>query len=596
MEVKKDLLILGLSCFYHDSAAVLLKNGKIISAVQEERFSRKKFDSEFPTQSILSIFETYHLNWNDIDALVYYEKPFLKFERILETFIKTAPKSFFVFLSALPEWIRGRLNMKSYLKKEIKKNFSFKFEKPILFSEHHLSHAASAFYPSPFDQAAVLCLDGVGEWTSSSAWLADGTHLKKIWEIHFPHSLGLLYSAFTQYCGFKVNSGEYKLMGLAPYGKPIHQNLIEQNLIHIKDDGSYELNLKYFDYESGFSMINNSFRDLFGGAERNPEEPILQKHQDIAASIQKILEKVIMRMSLDLKMKTQQKNLCLAGGVALNCVANGRILKNKVFDQIWIQPSPGDAGAALGAALAVHHMHFHQQKAVSAKDQMQGGFLGPEFTNDEIQKLLDDVGASYQKFSDGEIYTKAADDLKSSRVVGWFRGRMEFGPRALGSRSILGDARHPDMQSQLNLKIKFRESFRPFAPAVIKERAHDFFQLEGESPYMLFVTDVPTEASIKLPATTHVDGSARVQTVSLEENPDFYHLLQEFERQTACPVLINTSFNVRGEPIVCSPEDALRCFLKTNMDSLVLGSFFLQKENQKVDTQDQRWERNFDID
>lgn len=594
--------ILGISSYYHDSAAALLVNGQVVAAAQEERFTRLKHDPGFPTQAIKYCLQESKLDIRDLHSIVFYDKPILKFERLIQTYLSYAPQGFQSFIMAMPLWLSDKL----YLKKTLKKEFSAllncpeKELPPILFTEHHESHAASAFFPSPFEHAAVLCLDGVGEWATTSAWLGQNEKLTPLWQINFPHSLGLLYSAFTYYLGFKVNSGEYKLMGLAPYGKPIYSNIIFNHLINVKEDGSFRLNLKYFDYCTGLKMTNQNFSELFKAPPRPPGASPTQRDMDLAASVQLVTEEVILKLGRKLQEETQTDYLCLAGGVALNCVANGRLLRSGIFKDIWIQPAAGDAGGALGAVYAAHHGYYKKPRDYITKssDQMQGALLGPQFNQSEIIQKLDELGAEYTVLDAEELYTSVATLLANENVVGWFQNRMEFGPRALGARSILADPRSRIMQSQLNLKIKFRESFRPFAPAVKEEKAKQYFDLDRPSPYMLLVskiqdklqiqTDETTQGLEKLhqirssiPAVTHVDYSARVQTVNEKTNPEFYHLLDAFEKLTGCPVLVNTSFNVRGEPIVCTPEDAYRCFMGTDMDYLVLGNILLSKADQK---------------
>ncbi len=596
--------ILGISAYYHDSAAALLCSGIVASAAQEERFTRKKHDERFPKNAIEFCLLENKISIQQLDSIVFYDKPVLKFERLLDTYLSYAPNGFSSFVKAMPTWLKEKLYLKKTLRRELAEilKCSEKELPPILFTEHHESHAASAFYPSPFESAAVLCLDGVGEWATTSAWLGDGNELKSLWQIDFPHSLGLLYSAFTYYLGFKVNSGEYKLMGLAPYGRPTYVNQIFDNLIDVKPDGSFRLNLKYFDYCTGLRMTNERFSDLFQGAPRTPEMVPTQREMDLAASIQAVTEEVVLKLARHLRRETGADKLCMAGGVALNCVANGRLLREGIFSDIWIQPAAGDAGGALGAAYAAYHTYRGQTRQPSqGTDRMRGALLGPQYAESAVVRSLDAVGAVYERLSEEELYVRVAALLASEQVVGWFQNRMEFGPRALGARSILADPRSTAMQSQLNLKIKFRESFRPFAPAVMQERVEDYFDLDRASPYMLLVAQVneglqkrPKMQAMGLeqlhqvrsviPAVTHVDYSARVQTVNEEQNPQFYRLLAEFDRQTACPVLVNTSFNVRGEPIVCTPDDAFRCFMGTDMDYLVIGNILLSKQQQKADS------------
>ena len=597
------MYILGISAFYHDSAAALLKDGEIVSAAQEERFSRKKHDSSFPSNAILYCLEEANISSSQIDEIVFYEKPFLKFERLLETYLAFAPKGFKSFSRSMPLWIKDKLFQKKMIEKELQEIFGKKedFKKKILFSEHHLSHAASAFFPSPFEKAAILTLDGVGEWTTSSYSLGSGNELTIKKEIHFPHSLGLLYSAFTFYTGFKVNSGEYKLMGLAPYGKAIYEDLIKDNLISIQEDGSFQLDMSYFDYCTGLTMTNKKFEKLFGGPPRVSESKISQKEMDIAASIQKVTEEIVLKLAKSIAKESGEKNLCLAGGVALNCVANGILIKEKIFEKIWIQPAAGDAGGSLGAALAVWYLkHKKPRKIMSKLDSMKGSYLGPEFKDHYIEDCLKKSKAVYHIQNEEEIIKNTAEALASEKAVGWMQGRMEFGPRALGCRSIIADPRSPRMQKQLNLKVKYRESFRPFAPSVLIEDTKEWFDIE-ESPYMLLVGDVSKQKKIKMkdheeklfgidklnvsrskiPAVTHVDYSARVQTVHKETNSRYHKLITEFKKITGCPVLVNTSFNIRGEPIVCDPNDAFRCFMGTDLDLLVIGNFILYKDQQK---------------
>lgn len=597
--------ILGLSAFYHDSSACLIEDGRIVAACQEERLTRIKHDSNFPIRSLQYCLQQTGCTPQDIDHIVFYEKPFLKFERLLETYLAFAPRGFTSFRKAMPLWLNEKLFQKKLLADELHDlGFSKSQTQNILFSSHHLSHAASAFYPSPFQEALVLTMDGVGEWDTTTVYLGRGAELTKVKELHFPHSLGLLYSAFTYYCGFKVNSGEYKLMGLAPYGKPVFADLIRQHLIDIKSDGSFRLNLKYFDYCTGLTMTNKKFDELFGGVQRQSEQELKQVHMDLAASIQAVLEDVVLKMTRALASEYQMENLCLAGGVALNCVANGKIHSEKIFKNIWVQPASGDAGGALGAAQSVWYGHLKNQREASVKDQMQGAYLGPAFSNEEIEKFLNSKQIPYTFISDNELSAHVVQHLTSEKVIGWFQDRMEFGPRALGNRSIIADSRSRDMQKKLNLKIKFRESFRPFAPAVMAEDVSEWFDYEKTSPYMLMVAQVredkllPTTPSAsenlfgidllnqvrsQIPAITHVDNSARLQTVHHETNPRFYDLIRTFKEKTGVSVLINTSFNVRGEPIVCTPEDAYRCFMGTDMDVLVLGNCILLKEEQPAE-------------
>lgn len=612
--------ILGISAFYHDSAAVLLDNGKIVAAAQEERFTRKKHDAAFPSNAIQFCLAQENSKLTDLDAVVFYDKPFIKFERLLETYLAYAPQGFSSFAKAMPIWLKEKLYLKSLLKKELAKLANLKPSQlpSLLFSEHHLSHAASCFYPSPFDQAAVLCLDGVGEWATSSAWIGKNSDLTLQWEINFPHSLGLLYSAFTYYTGFKVNSGEYKLMGLAPYGEPKYVDTIVDNLIDIKDDGTFRLNMSYFDYCIGLTMTNNKFSQLFGEPRRTPESALTQKHMNIASSIQQVTELIVTRLANTLHKETNQKNLCLAGGVALNCVANGKLLKQSNFENIWIQPAAGDAGGALGAALVAWHENASNNKQSISKssDNMLGSYLGPSFNESQACQQLDQYNAVYESYDSSSLYNKVADLLANQNVIGWFQGRMEFGPRALGNRSIIADPRSAEMQTKLNLKIKFRESFRPFAPAVLDTEVNKIFDLNNDSPYMLIVANLLAQHCTSLseeeenlfgidklkvnrssfPAITHVDYSARIQTVHQSTNPEFHALLTAFQQQTNCPVLVNTSFNVRGEPIVCTPEDAYRCFMRTNMDYLVINNLVLEKSSQPAWENDTQWQSEFELD
>ncbi|MES2966085.1 MAG: carbamoyltransferase [Bdellovibrionota bacterium] len=607
--------ILGLSAYYHDSAAALLVDGEIVAAAQEERFTRKKHDDSFPANSIRSCLEIASLSLDDVDHVVFYDKPFLKFERLLETYLAFAPRGFTSFSRALPLWLKEKLFQKKLLAEKLAQSApDFDWSKKLLFSEHHLSHAASAFYPSPFEEAVVLTMDGVGEWATTSVAIGRGNGLQVVKEIRFPHSLGLLYSAFTSYAGFKVNSGEYKLMGLAPYGEPRYASTILEKIVDVKNDGTFRLDQSYFDYCTGLRMTNAKFHSLFGGPPRNPEAPLEQRHMDLAASIQAVTEEIILRLARSLAKETGMKKLCLAGGVALNCVANGKVLRDGAFDEIWIQPAAGDAGGALGAALAAAHLHFGEPR-VRAKglDAMKGSYLGPEFSQTDCEARLKSLGATFETLNDDELFARTATALASGQAVGWHQGRMEFGPRALGARSILGDPRNPTMQKSLNLRVKFRESFRPFAPSVLTEKTKEWFDLEHASPYMLLVADVANDKRIRtnesftsglaklevkrstIPAVTHVDSSARVQTVHRETNPRYHRLLETFESQTGCPVLVNTSFNVRGEPIVCTPEDSYRCFMGTDIEVLVVGNCFLTKNTQSAELLRDYRER-FDLD
>jgi carbamoyltransferase len=594
--------ILGISAFYHDSAAALVEDGRIVAAAQEERFTRKKHDARFPRHAIAYCLEEGHTRLEEVDHVVFYDKPFLKFERLLETYLAFAPRGYQSFAMAIPVWLREKLFQKSLLKQELKAFApTCDWDQRLLFAEHHESHAASAFFASPFDEAVVLTMDGVGEWATTSVGFGSGNHLEMRKEIHFPHSLGLLYSAFTYYTGFKVNSGEYKVMGLAPYGEPKYASLILDRLMDLKPDGSFRLNLDYFDYCAGLRMTNRRFDELFGGPPRRPDELLTQRHMDLAASIQAVLEDVVLRLTRALAAETGSENLCLAGGVALNCVANGKVLRGGRFRHVWIQPAAGDAGGALGAALCAYHLFRGQPRhPVEPLDAMRGAYLGPSFSQREVEARLAKVGARFSCLADTELLRTAVDALAAGKAVGWFQGRMEFGPRALGARSILGDARSPAMQSVLNLKVKYRESFRPFAPSVLREDVADWFELDCDSPYMLLVADVAKQhrremtaeehalfgiqklnvPRSSIPAVTHVDYSARIQTVHRETNPRYHALLSAFKSRTGCPVLVNTSFNVRGEPIVCSPEDAFRCFMGTEIEVLVVENCFLRKEEQ----------------
>ncbi len=593
--------ILGISAFYHDSAAALVQDGEIVAAAQEERFSRKKHDARFPRHAVGYCLQQAGARLQDLDYVVFYDKPFLKFERLLETYLAFAPRGLRSFQMAMPLWVREKLFQKSLLNDELQE-FGGGFDLArLLFTEHHQSHAASAFFPSPFDEALVLTMDGVGEWATTSVALGHGNRLEIIQEIDFPHSLGLLYSAFTYYTGFKVNSGEYKVMGLAPYGEPRYAREIFDHLIDLKPDGSFHLNLEYFNYCTGLTMTNAKFDALFGGPPRSPDQLLTERHMDLAASVQAVLEEAVLRMTRALAKQTGAKNLCLAGGVALNCVANGKVLRDGHFEKIWIQPAAGDAGGALGAALAAYHLFQGQPREISGcGDRMHGSYLGPEFSQPDIERRLSAAGAKFAVLDDGDLLDACVDALAAEKALGWFQGRMEFGPRALGARSILGDPRSPKMQSMLNLKVKFRESFRPFAPSVLREHVSDWFELDSDSPYMLLVADVvqnrrkPMTAEQQklfgieklnvprsdIPAVTHVDYSARIQTVHRETNPRYHALLERFQKATGCPVLVNTSFNVRGEPIVCTPEDAFRCFMGTNIEVLAVGNCFLAKEDQ----------------
>ncbi len=592
--------ILGLSAYYHDSAAALVDDGRIVAAAQEERFTRKKHDPRFPREAVRYCLEEGGVGLEDVDHVVFYDKPFLKFERLLETYLAFAPHGFTSFRMALPVWLREKLFQKDLLRRELGMFASGYPVDRILFAEHHLSHAASAFFPSPFEEAVVLTMDGVGEWTTTSVAIGRGHDLKVVKEVHFPHSLGLLYSAFTYYTGFRVNSGEYKVMGLAPYGEPKYAKLILERLMDLKDDGSFRLDQSYFDYCTGLTMTNGRFAELFGGPARKPDEPLTQKHMDLAASIQAVTEEAVLRMTRALARETGLPNLCLAGGVALNCVANGKVLRDGAFRNIWIQPAAGDAGGAVGAALAAHHLMLGKPRAVNGGDAMQGAYLGPQFTQADVEKRLAAAGARFTVMDESAIIETAAQALAEGKAVGWHQGRMEFGPRALGGRSIVGDARSPTMQKILNLKVKYRESFRPFAPSVLREDVADWFEMDCDSPYMLLVADVvksrrrdmtAEEKALfgidklntvrsEIPAVTHVDYSARVQTVHKETNPRYHALISRFKEKTGCAVIVNTSFNVRGEPIVCTPEDAFHCFMGTEIELLAVGNCCLRKEEQ----------------
>ena len=594
--------ILGISAFYHDSAASLIKDGNIISAAQEERFTRIKHDSSYPYNAVKFVLNNSKIDISDVDHIVFYEKPFLKFERLLETYVAFAPKGFKSFSKAMPIWLRDKLFQKKMIMDCLKRhNSNFKNENKILFSEHHLSHAASAFYPSPFDEAVILTADGVGEWATTTVAIGKNNNLEIKKELHFPHSLGLLYSAFTYYTGFKVNSGEYKLMGLAPYGTPKYVEEILENLIDLKEDGTFMLDQKYFNYCTGLTMTNKKFDKLFGQKPRIPDkDQITQFHMDIAASIQNVTEIIMLKLTKSLKSEYGINNLCLAGGVALNCVANGKILKEKIFDNIWVQPAAGDAGGSLGAALAYWHIDLNKERKEIKKDNMQGSYLGNKYSDKEIKIELDKIGANYNEYDQQTIIDKTASSLSEGKAIGWFQGRMEFGPRALGNRSILGDPRSENMQKNLNLKVKYRESFRPFAPSVLRDEVNNWFEMNTDSPYMLMVSNIKKEKSIdmseeqkklfgidllnikrsEIPAVTHVDYSARIQTVSKETNEIYFNLIKKFKEKTNCPVLVNTSFNIRGEPIVNTPLDAYKCFMGTELDILVLGNFYLEKKDQ----------------
>ena len=612
------MYILGISAFYHDSAACLLKNGEIVAAAQEERFTRKKHDAGFPHYSIQYCLKEAGIPASQIDNVVFYEKPFLKFERLLETYLAFSPKGYTSFAKAMPLWIKDKLFQKSALIKELKSTLSkdINWRERLLFSEHHLSHAASAYFPSPFESAAVLTLDGVGEWTTTSLAIGKRSNLKVIKEIHFPHSLGLLYSAFTYYTGFKVNSGEYKVMGLAPYGEPVYADLIKEKLIAIAEDGSFQLDMSYFDYATGLTMTNKKFDALFGGPPRKPETELTQREMDLAASIQKVTEDIVVELAQGIAKETGERNLCLAGGVALNCVVNGILLRRKIFDNIWIQPAAGDAGGALGAALSTWYLHHRKERVASReRDAMKGAYLGPEFTDAEIEAELTACGATFKKLSEDKLIDTVATALAGEKAVGWMQGRMEFGPRALGGRSIIADPRSPIMQKQLNLKVKYRESFRPFAPSVLREDVSEWFEHEADSPYMLLVADVREDKRRSMtneekalfgidklnvprssvPAITHVDYSARIQTVHADTNPRYHAVISKFKEKTGCPIVVNTSFNVRGEPIICTPTDAFRCFMGTDMDVLSVGNYILYKEEQDQ-TLKENYEEHYELD
>ncbi len=614
--------ILGISCFYHDSAAALLIDGDIDSAVQEERFSRKKHDSRFPVNAISYCLKKNAIDLRDIDLIVYYEKPFLTFERLLETYLAVAPFGLRSFIAAMQVWLKEKLFLKYELKKHLIKlqkslGCNDKFEIPkILYTEHHQAHAGAAFYPSPFKEAVVLCMDGVGEWATTSTWIAKDNKIKLLWDISFPHSLGLLYSAFTYYCGFKVNSGEYKLMGLAPYGKPKYTQLIKENLIDIKEDGTFRLDMSYFKYHRGFRMTSRKFNKLFNAPPRKAESELNQLHMDLAASIQEVTEEIVIKISKNLRKETAMNNICLAGGVALNCVANGKLIKEKIFDGIWIQPASGDAGSALGASLIAWHQYFGKTRIANPNDSMKGTYLGCEFSNKEVLSYLNTINAPFETLNDEELFEELAKLLDQGKVIGWFNGPMEFGPRALGGRSIIGDPRNQKMQSLMNLKIKYRESFRPFAPSILEEDVSKCFELNHKSPYMLIVAPLKNElckpmtkdeeklfgieklniTRSSLPAITHIDYSARVQTVNKKNNPRYYKLIKAFKKRTNCPAVVNTSFNVRGEPIVCTPKDAYQCFTRTEMDVLVLENQILYKENQPQIEKNNLWKNEFVLD
>ena len=605
------MYILGISAFYHDSAAAIIKDGEVIAAAQEERFTRRKHDHNFPFNAIEFCLNYAGIKSNDLELAAFYDKPFLKFERLLETYLAYAPRGIKSFIKSMPLWIKEKLWMKEMIREKLG------YEGKIIFPEHHESHAASAFFPSPFKEAAILTMDGVGEWTTSSYGIGKDNRVQLMADISFPHSLGLLYSAFTYYTGFRVNSGEYKVMGLAPYGEPKYKDMILKELIDVKDDGSFRMNMDYFNYCAGLTMTNEKFHKLFGGPPRKPETKLTQKEMDLARSVQEVTEEIVLKMGYHVHKETSMKNICLAGGVALNCVANGKLLREGPFEGIWIQPAAGDAGGALGAALVGWHHYLGKSRDThTGRDSQKGSYLGPEYSDDDLQEYLSENNIKYTRLDDNELPDKVASLLAEEKVVGWFEGRMEFGPRALGARSILGDARSSKMQSVMNLKIKFRESFRPFAPAVLSERVSDYFEIDGESPYMLLVAEVKkerrkemTEGEKKLfgiqklnivrsdiPAITHVDYSARLQTVHKETNPLFHKLISRFEENYGSAVLINTSFNVRGEPIVCSPADAYKCFMRTNMDYLIMGNFILDRGDQEELVEDTDWKQKFELD
>ena len=606
------MYILGISAFYHDSAACILKNGEIIAAAQEERFTRKKHDQNFPSNAIKYCLEETNIQSSQLGLVAFYDKPFLKFERILETYLAYAPKGINSFLKAIPLWIRKKLWIKILIQDELEG-----YEGKILFPEHHASHAASAFYASPYQDAAFLTMDGVGEWATASYGVGNGNKIEILADIQFPHSLGLLYSAFTYYTGFRVNSGEYKVMGLAPYGEPKYKNLIYDHLIDVKGDGSFRLNMEYFDYAAGLTMTSNKFHNLFGGPPRTPESDLTQKEMDLARSVQEVTEEIVLKIAQHVKKITGEKYLCLAGGVALNCVSNGKLLRSGIFDDIYIQPAAGDAGGALGCALIAWYQHLgNDRKTDGVSDSMKGAYLGPQFSNNEIKIFLDKKGYSYKELEDNELPEIIADLVADQKVIGWFQGRMEFGPRALGGRTIIGDARSPETQKTINLKIKYRESFRPFAPSVREENISEYFEIDRPSPYMLLVADVKKEKQLKMnkeqesyfgldklniarseiPAVTHVDYSARIQSVNKSTNPRYHQMLTRFNEKYGCPVIVNTSFNVRGEPIVCTPQDAYTCFMRTEMDYLILNNFLLKKSDQTLLKNDSDWRSEFELD
>lgn len=609
--------ILGISAFYHDSAAVLIEDGRIVAGAQEERFTRRKHDARFPRHAIDYCLATAGCGLDDVEHVAFYDKPFLKFERLLETYVNSAPRGFSSFRIAMPVWLREKLFLKDLLYKQLREiSGNFSDRSKILFAEHHFSHAASAFYPSPFEEAVVLTLDGVGEWATTTVAIGRGKDLTIEREIHFPHSIGLLYSAFTYYTGFKVNSGEYKVMGLAPYGEPRFKDLIMDKLIDVKDDGSFRMDQRYFNYATGLTMTNRRFADLFGEPVRKPDvEPLTQFHMDIAASVQAVTEEVVLRLTRSLAAEFGIENLCMAGGVALNCVANGKILRDGAFRNVWVQPAAGDAGGAIGASLAAWHQELKQERVVQPGDAMHGSYVGPEYATAEIEAALDEAGAVYETLEHSDMIDTTARALAEGQAVGWFQGRMEFGPRALGNRSILGDPRSPDMQKTLNLKVKYRESFRPFAPSVLREDVSDWFEIDSDSPYMLMVADVAENrrrqmtdeeqalfgieklnvVRSEIPAVTHVDYSARIQTVKADVNPEYHALISRFRELTGCPIVVNTSFNVRGEPIVCTPQDAFRCFMGTELDLLVCGDAILRKDRQPAHLK-QTYEDKYELD
>ena len=602
--------ILGLSAFYHDSAACLLQDGKIIAAAQEERFTRKKHDASFPKNAVEFCLQKGGIQVSDLDYVGFYDKPFIKFERILETYLGIAPKGVKQYLAAIPIWLKDKLWTRTNIRNKLG------YSGTVLFAQHHESHAASAFFPSPFQEAAILTMDGVGEWATTSIASGKDNKIELLQELHFPHSLGLLYSAFTYYLGFKVNSGEYKVMGLAPYGKPIYSDLIREHLIDLKEDGSFRMRMDYFDYLGGMAMTNQKFASIFNHPARKAESNLTQKEMDIAASLQEVTEEIMLKMARHIRYLTNMKNLCLAGGVALNCVGNGKILKEKIFEKIWVQPAAGDAGGALGVALCIWHQIMGNNRLTNGKDTMRGAYLGPHFKESEIKNFLDSNEIPYRQVNESQLTKLVSTDLQKGKVVGWFQGPMEFGPRALGGRSIIGDPRNPKMQSTMNLKIKYRESFRPFAPSVLAEKVDEWFEMDEESPYMLMVAEVRKDKRIsmtkeqnklfgidllnvpksQIPAITHVDYSARIQTVHEDTNKRYYDLIKEFEKETQCAVLINTSFNVRGEPIVCTPEQAYRCFMRTEMETLVLENFIIDKKDQKQHEGDNKWKLEFELD